>query len=370
MPGKERQTSIHEVPDALLARCMGLLPETDRHSGSLQDLELGFDLACESEQALEEAAALVNACLAAGGAGGALRRLKFWTSDLPYAQGPAFTLGDWAPCLTSLQRLEVGCRRNVRLLCAMQGLSQLQSLELTVRQIVLGPGVGLPPSLTRLVFVCSGNPVESLHHLQVGNLSRLRSLSLSGRQGADELDSPPVGGLSGLRSLQHLSLTDCTLGGWLPAAAGHWTCLQVLEISQPIGEVAVSLQQALQALTGLTGLFLEDYTQPLPQAAARLGRLRWLYWHSWGWCRGPQAALQPGPWQRSLRCCVLEFHVAMANAAFLEGCPQLERISFANPPYCSSAASGLWDALWAWAAAAPWLRCLDFMASDDPGSER
>ncbi|KAL4420626.1 hypothetical protein ABPG75_010282 [Micractinium tetrahymenae] len=192
----------------------------------------------------------------------------------------------------------------------MQGLSQLQSLELTVRQIVLGPGVGLPPSLTRLVFVCSGNPVESLHHLQV------------------------------------------------------------LEISQPIGEVAVSLQQALQALTGLTGLFLEDYTQPLPQAAARLGRLRWLYWHSWGWCRGPQAALQPGPWQRSLRCCVLEFHVAMANAAFLEGCPQLERISFANPPYCSSAASGLWDALWAWAAAAPWLRCLDFMASDDPGSER
>ncbi|KAL4420603.1 hypothetical protein ABPG75_010285 [Micractinium tetrahymenae] len=307
------RTTIHHLPDDLLARCLAPLPVKDRfvsaalvskrfhalaarpeqlsltidgegagastalcelqalqpwllkHGASLQELELS----CDALGA--EAASLLDGCLAAatGRGSGSLRRLELITSC---QEGSAFLLGSWA----------------------------------------------------------------SLHSLQ--------QLSID--------------------ALQHLALTDCPLEVWLPATAPHLTSLQVLELecsSIEWGEVTDAVNASLQSLPQLRGLWLDadiGGSDAFPTAAALLSSLQWLHLHPNSWSGG---SLPAGSWQRSLRRLVLHPGVAAASMQFMEGLPQLDHLSLLWPPNLAGAASERpWRAFFDWAARHPPLRRLDW----------
>ena len=171
--------------------------------------------------------------------------------------------------------------------------------------------------------------------LQVATLANLRSLQFS-RVG---YHSASMTSLRQLTSLRHAAFSHCHL----PDSLSELTQLEVLEVRSPEGPadaVASSLGGALQHLTQLTGLWLDD----MPAAAvglaslAPLGRLQWLYLG----LRDPAdeaeaallrgSALPLGPWQRSLRRLATSFQLAQQSLPFLAGAEQLEHLAFFQPP--------------------------------------
>ncbi|KAL4420621.1 hypothetical protein ABPG75_010277 [Micractinium tetrahymenae] len=397
--------TIHHLPDDLLARCLALVPQKDRftsaalvdkrfhaltgspetlrlhmgglkqyvflpaalprlrtlqpwllrHSSRLQELELQAQLAGGSSDNYAEAASLLTSCLAAGATGGALQRLVFRPGTLASREAPLELPASWAGSLHGLRHLSISYQSTVRLQFSLAALSQLESLQLEVKELVLGADAALPPFLKSLSIWCSQ---QLQHRFQMDLLTRLQHLRL--RSKAYPSLAAPVDGLSTLRALRCLSLEQCPLGSWLSAAAAHWGSLRVLEVLRPIGEVESVLEGALCVLRQLTGLYLE--TAALPAASASLAQLAWLHWSpgdhfgAWG------AQLPAGPVQRTLRHAVLDWTVAKANLAFLRACPQLDRLSLVAPPWIEARGDAQWDAFWAWAASGSPLRRLDFRA--------
>jgi len=145
----------------------------------------------------------------------------------------------------------------------------------------------------------------------------------------------------------------------------------VLEVCNPNeGEASwrASISSTLQALPQLRGLWLEWFEYPaceLPQAAAALSRLEWLYWD----LINGRAPLPQGPWQRSLRHVITSFDVAAASEPFLSGAQQLERLSLTRPPekppVHDSTSVCHWPAFWSWAEGHRQLRCLQFAPEPD-----
>ncbi|KAL4420604.1 hypothetical protein ABPG75_010286 [Micractinium tetrahymenae] len=406
-----QRTTIHHLPDDLLARCLAPLPQEDRftsaalvsklfhaaaarperlslriddvsgtaaalrrlralqpwllsHGASLQELEL----CCQLWGA--EAASLLDGCLLAvtGGSNGSLLRLQLNSS----IDGANFSLSGWAS-LRCPRQLTVRVPGKLQLFISLEGACQLRRLELAARGYEVGGAARLPPSLTKLVCRYStmwAVPKSSgnLHDLQVGNLSCLRSLTLGGF-GTGE-DGPvgadgPLGGLSALHALQHLALVECRHASWLPAAAPHLTSLQVLEIEHAAwSQVADSVQASLQLLPQLRGLWLNaefDGPEVFSAAAASLSSLQWLCLLS----RDGELRLPGGPWQRSLCRLVLGPEVAAASVPFLQGLARLQHVTLPWPPSMTGAGQRHWRAFFDWAAHHPSLRRLDWLPEQE-----
>lgn len=115
---------------------------------------------------------LLDSCVAAATSGGMLQSL-----DLIQVRGgfddswPPYTLGRWAQSTgaSSLRRLAIWHGSVLTIHCSLEGLSQLECLDLGGHALTLSSAARLPPSLTRLelAYDRSYGDVADIQSLQV-----------------------------------------------------------------------------------------------------------------------------------------------------------------------------------------------------------
>ncbi len=118
-----------------------------------------------------------------------------------------------------------------------------------------------------------GNGLTGTLPLELGTLSRLRSLEIGGSRG---LTGPIPGESGNLADLESLSLQANGLTGPIPAELGHLVNLEGLSLS--LNTLSGRVPPELGDLVNLTGLDLR-YTMlsgPLPERLTRLSALDWL----------------------------------------------------------------------------------------------
>lgn len=219
-------------------------------------------------------------------------------------------------------------------------------------------GVERFSAATSATLRCLPRPLPSLW-LQVSRLTRLESLRLQ----RAEYDAHGFGPLVPLgSSLQHLRI----IGTAWPSCLSSLTALRALELTildGGDGGSATGLHEALQRLSGLTGLWLQGFTT-IPAAAFCLPQLAWL-------CVQPHAtaehnvavSLLCGSVSRSLRRLVTTAALAQRSLPFLAAAERLELLHFLDPPRPPQplqpdafALQQSWDALWRWAERCATLR--------------